>query len=71
MKKYIKDIDSRPMNMNKALTIWEPSNSKIISQWGEITYEDWCIKESARMNANGGDTLVCREPKGYIAVCRP
>lgn len=65
----IKQLEKR--TYNKAVTVWEESTKRLESQWGTITYLDWCIKESRRMNKNGGDTLVCREPKGLVAICRP
>jgi hypothetical protein len=65
----IKQLDKR--TYNKAVTVWEDPKNRLESQWGTITYQEWCIKESRRMNNNGGDTLVCREPKGLVAICRP
>lgn len=65
----IKILEKR--TLEKAITIWEESTRKVSSQWGELSYLDWCIKESKRMNQNGANTLVCQEPKGNIAICRP
>jgi hypothetical protein len=67
--KFTKSI--KHLDMHRAVTVWTDPNEKLLSQWGLITYADWCLNESRRMNACGGDVLVCQEPEGQIAICRP
>jgi hypothetical protein len=68
MTQYIKKLQKR--TYHNAVTNWEPPNSKFYSQWGEVTYLDWCHKESKRMNSVGASTIVCEEPEGLVAICR-
>lgn len=65
----IKQLDKR--TLSKAVTVWDEPGTKFESQYGTVKYIDWCHLESRRMNNNGGNTLVCREPKGLVAICRP
>lgn len=67
--KYTKSIQHR--DMTKAVTVWEAPETKVLSQWGQIPYEIWCQNESKRMNSCGANTIVCQEPEGKIAICRP
>lgn len=67
--KYTKTLQHR--DMNRAVTVWEDPSQKVLSQWGNIPYADWCQNESRRMNACGANTIVCQEPEGKIAICRP
>jgi hypothetical protein len=55
----------------KAVTVWESPTLNMHTQWGTLPYVEWCQKESRRMNACGGNTLVCQEPEGLVAICRP
>jgi hypothetical protein len=57
--------------MNRAVTVWEEPGNELLSQWGKITYAEWCQLESKRMNSQGANTIVCQEPDGKIAICRP
>ena len=45
------------------LSIWDDPNKRLASQYGNITYREWCERESARIGpgafVNGSDLLVC------------
>ena len=53
----------------KPITRWCNPDEKISTQWGYITYRQWCEKEVARINRNGDTTKVI-EKNGLIAVSR-
>ena len=40
------------------------------SQYGDVTFWEWCDREVVRMRANGGQAVVVKM-KGMIAVARP
>ena len=54
------------------LTIFSPVGEKIDSQFGRITYRDWCQKEAARLNSGKiprGVYVV--EANGQCAIVMP
>ncbi len=52
-----------------SITHYENPKFKLDSQWGRITYLEWCELESARLNAAGAHTsLGWRD--GYVAIVR-
>lgn len=54
----------------KEITILSEPLSMLVSQWGRITYQDWCERECARMNKNGGNAIV-KTKKGLVCISRP
>lgn len=53
----------------KSVTHYENPNFKVDSQWGRITYLEWCTKESNRMNSAGAHTSI-HWRDGYVAIIR-
>jgi hypothetical protein len=45
------------------LSVWDNPSNKLQSQYGFITYKEWCEREAARIGAdaflNGSDSLIC------------
>ena len=58
----------------RAITVWDHpthSSSRLSeTQWGSLTYQQWCVKESERMNKAGGNTSVHTREDGNIAIIR-
>jgi hypothetical protein len=46
------------LTSRKNKTVWGNPEHKLQSQFGFISYAEWCAKESARMNAQGANTHV-------------
>ena len=40
------------------LTLWRRRKYPMNTQWGVLPYYEWCVRESARINARGGETVV-------------
>ena len=53
----------------KSVTVWDHPNSRIDSQYGDISYRQWCEKEVERMNRNGGNVKLS-EHNEFIAITR-
>lgn len=58
------------LDTRKNLTTWGGPQSVLASQYGNVTYREWCEKEVVRMRANGGLAVVV-ERNGLIALARP
>lgn len=53
-----------------SVTVWDHTGEVVKdSQWGPLTYRQWCDKEAERMNAAGASVHVV-EKDGYVAICR-
>lgn len=60
-----KDIDK------DSITWWSNPDHKLQSQYGHVTYRQWCIAEAQRMTAKGNPCTVSTDEKtGKIAVSR-
>lgn len=55
------------MNTENNITVWGNPNEKLKSQYGNVTYLEWCTKEVERMRA-GGKIAKVVERKGLVAV---
>ena len=58
---------NRLENPHHTLTALSPEKETLKSEYGITSYLEWCEKESARINANGGSTKVYRS-HGECAV---
>jgi len=56
---------------SKLITRWDFILSELKSQWGTITYQDWCENEAARIRANGGSAIVRRNKNRECCISRP
>jgi hypothetical protein len=54
----------------KNVTTWGDPKTILQSQYGNVSYREWCNKEVVRMRANGGQAVVV-EKFGMVAVARP
>jgi|APIni6443716594_1056825.scaffolds.fasta_scaffold338698_2 hypothetical protein len=61
---------SRKNALAKSLTLLEEPKGMLDSQYGRITYEEWCKRETARIRANGGQAVLARRD-GKVCVARP
>jgi hypothetical protein len=52
------------------ITTWGDPKTWVESQYGNITYEQWCEKEIARIHENGGQAEMVRL-NGQVCVARP
>lgn len=43
------------------ITIWSPRSEVLSSQYGLVTCEEWCNKETQRINRNGGRAKVVHD----------
>ena len=53
------------------ITILEEPTRTMDTQWGTLTYREWCEREADRMNQAGHDALVAYASNGSCCVCRP
>lgn len=51
----------------KHISIWGDPNSKLPSQYGNVTYREWCQQEAQRINKSGGSAFV-EELNGEVCV---
>jgi len=58
------------LDTRKNITTRGEPKSMLQSQYGNVTYREWCEKEVVRMRANGGQAIVV-EMDGMVAVARP
>jgi len=58
------------LDTRKNITVWGDPKSMLQSQYGNVTYREWCLCEVVRMCANGGQAVVV-EMGGMVAVARP
>jgi len=54
----LKPLTEEIPNTDNNLTVWGLPKNQLYSQWGRLTYEEWCHKESKRQNLMGGNTKV-------------
>lgn len=52
------------------ITTWSRPNEMLQSQYGNVTYREWCELEKARMLTHGRKVVVV-ELDGMIALARP
>lgn len=57
MKDKDQQINDTTTSVN-AKTVWSSINELLKCQWGLLRYEDWCRKESSRMNDSGATSVV-------------
>jgi hypothetical protein len=59
--------------MNLRKTIWGVPDERLRTQWGELTYFEWCLEECARLNRQGGNCRVIwwLDKLVSIAINRP
>lgn len=50
------------------ITHKQSASSTLKSEWGEITYGEWCRKEADRMNSKGGSVRFWESAYGTCAV---
>lgn len=57
---------------DKMITEWErPRHRMEETQYGSLTYQEWCGREVSRINASGSDNAkIITDAKGLIAVSR-
>ena len=55
--------------MRNRKTVWGSPTETLKSQYGEITYADWCEKEKDRFESKGGKYAV-ESHKGKVALYR-
>ena len=53
----------------RIVTHREPSASMIKSEYGEITYLEWCKKEVLRINKAGGSVRLWESPGLGLSMC--
>jgi len=62
-------------NKSRQITTPSPNVEKLDSQWGRISYIEWCEKESRRINRAGGNAVVSefKDSHGveHCCVARP
>ena len=54
----------------KSLTHWGRPHELLQSQYGEVTYREWCEKERDRINKRGDGVRVVENAAGLIALSR-
>lgn len=54
----------------KTLTEWSSPNEIINSQYGKVTYREWCQKERDRINVRGDGVMIVERADGFIALSR-
>jgi hypothetical protein len=50
------------------LTIWDKPNDQLNTQYGRITYLDWCEREASRLTASGTKAHVAKSTTGKVCV---
>ena len=63
-------MTTKQPDTRKNITVWETPNTMLQSQYGNVTYLDWCEKEVVRTRANGRQAVIVKM-KGMIALARP
>lgn len=67
------DTDKEPMRYSKVVagmvTILESPGGKLNSQWGRVTYGDWCKLEAERISRSGSPAVV-KERGGMVCVVK-
>ena len=58
------------MQKQKLVTEWTHPEDTINSQWGNLVFNEWCLKEAARINAHGDSVSVIHSEDGLIAISR-
>ena len=58
------------LDTRKNITVWGEPKSMLQSQYGNVTFREWCDREVVRMRANGGQYVVV-ERYGMVAIARP
>jgi len=51
-------------------TVLCPESEMLDTQWGRLTYNEWCIRESQRMNGCGAGTRVLKVQDGKCCIVR-
>ena len=61
----------RIMNMLKRFTVWDNLRGLLRSQYGLVSYEEWCEREAIRLSRGLGQPVVARRRKwkGVKQVC--
>ena len=55
------------------ITHWEPQNDRFKSQFGLVSYADWCEKEAARLNSSKGawtGVLAAKDMDGNCCIAK-
>ena len=50
--------EGETLDTRKNITVWEMPNDKMTSQWGKITFREWCEFESKRVGKLGVYTHI-------------
>jgi hypothetical protein len=58
------------MKNDKRLTEWSQPSEILNSQYGKVTYREWCDKECARINERGDGVKIVTREDGCIALSR-
>ena len=58
------------MTSKASITHWTKPNEVIVSEYGAITYREWCEKERDRINKHGVTVKIVKRAGGDIALSR-
>jgi len=54
----------------RQITEYADPGETFTSQYGTVTYREWCEKELARINAGGSKAMIGTDKDGNIALVR-
>ena len=52
------------------MTLWTRPDEVLKSQYGKVTYREWCEREIQRIASTGGNARLVERPDGYVALFR-
>jgi hypothetical protein len=58
------------MSNRKAVTVFDDPKTIVESQYGKITYREWCERERDRINKRGDGVQIVERKDGCIALLR-
>ena len=58
------------MNADKQMTLWTRPDEVLKSQYGTVTYREWCEREVQRIVTTGGHARLVERPDGFVALFR-